>query len=157
MDNLVNNVVDTETVLWEGSLAGSGATATLSNDIANYDYIDFHIDADGLGEIKTVPASQDVIVFRFSNIPNARDDTSTSNAGIAVYEIDISLLGKTVTVNFANSWAWNGSSSANATLTHYANGAGIMIKKVVGRKLAENTEVNDIRIGYDSTQYNSAG
>jgi len=171
MDNLTNNVVDIETVLWEGELSGLNHNPiTLSDNVTNYDYIDFYFDSQGGKEIKTIASNSTESTFRFINLSNAlRDSNNNIVTALTTEEINIILSGTTARFNFQVQWYWQGKKDYDARIYTFINDSTtysdpvsgqrtlITLKKIVGRKLVENTEVNDIRIGYDSTQYNSAG
>ena len=148
-----------ETVLFEGSAIGTGTIINLSDSITSYDFLDIYAYKHGTTDIRTIPATISAEYYlRFANISN----TPSSDKGVQINEMLIQTTSET-TVTIANevTWEWSGVSTANArasVVTPSDAGTELaQIKKIVGRKIVGNTELADLRIGYDGTTYVSAG
>lgn len=148
-----------ETVLFEGSAIGAGTIINLSDSIISYDFLDIYAYKHGTTDIRTIPATTSAEYYlRFTNISN----NPSSDKGVQINEMLIQTTSET-TVTIANevTWEWSGVSTANArasVVTPSDAGTELArILKIVGRKLVGNTELADLRVGYDGTTYASAG
>jgi hypothetical protein len=148
-----------ETVLFEGSAIGAGTIINLSDSITSYDFLDIYAYKHGTTDIRTIPATTSAEYYlRFTNISN----NPSSDKGVQINEMLIQTTSET-TVTIANevTWEWSGVSTANArasVVTPSDAGTELArILKIVGRKLVGNTELADLRVGYDGTTYASAG
>lgn len=148
-----------ETVLFEGSAIGTGTIINLSDSITSYDFLDIYAYKHGTTDIRTIPATTSAEYYlRFTNISN----NPTNDKGVQINEMLLQTTSET-TVTIANevTWEWSGVSTANArasVVTPSDAGTELArILKIVGRKLVGNTELTDLRVGYDGTTYASAG
>lgn len=148
-----------ETVLFEGSAIGAGTIINLSDSITSYDFLDIYAYKHGTTDIRTIPATTSAEYYlRFTNISN----NPTNDKGVQINEMLLQTTSAT-TVTIANevTWEWSGVSTANArasVVTPSDAGTELArILKIVGRKLVGNTELADLRVGYDGTTYASAG
>ena len=153
------DAVAVETVLFEGSAIGAGTIINLSDNITSYDFLDIYAYKHGTTDIRTIPATTSAEYYlRFTNISN----NPSSDKGVQINEMLIQTTSET-TVTIANevTWEWSGVSTANArasVVTPSDAGTELArILKIVGRKLVGNTELTDLRVGYDGTTYASAG
>lgn len=146
-----------ETVLY--SVSSSAwlplATIGLSEPIANFDYLEFYYgitDSDNFS-IKRVGAVENTYTFNFFNIVDA--DTK----GVNAFEMNIRVDADSVFIKSNFAWAWDGSASSNATKVNASSDdpTHFGIKKIVGIKFKEDTELADVRIGEDGTTYATAG
>lgn len=163
MDTLIGQIqVGTNEVkLFEGSAKGIGTVITLSDNLSNYDYLDVYVDKHGVTDILTIPATfTGDIKFRFTNIADTQPDT-----GLDIDELSLRQTSETtLLINNESNWHWSG--AANATAVHTlisdenTDSSIAHIVKIVGRKNNSqfvNAELEDIRVGADGTEHNTAG
>ena len=166
-----------ETVLWEGTAAGRNYRFTLLDDPRNYNYIDVYYTYKSSisGHLYTYPGS----VMRFSGADffnSAAVLVNYANAGsggLSVTQMAIVRQGMDgmddyleYAVTEAHLTSWDGSVSSPAASSdldadseiapssEYTHG---VITKIVGVKYVADAEVADMRIGYDDTEYETAG
>ena len=152
-DVLTNNNGYKIETLWEGSISSGGTSAQLSKSISEFDFIDFTMYFAGESAIYTVAAQAGNCFVRNFNLT---DDASSTS--LTLYELKLVLENQAVNLEFNHAWKWSGRSSASASKS--SNDSGCRLYKVVGRKCnvdQSDAEVEDIRIGYNGTVYNSAG
>lgn len=119
--------VERETLLYTGSTTAVAAgNYTLSDDVSNYEYLEFWIGYNGRAGIQRIPV-RDGISFSF-RIPNISDSTSTL---LYVSEIGFSVSGTVLTVSNVGAWQQGNGSTYNPTKTQ--TGA-IYIEKILGIK-----------------------
>lgn len=149
-----------ETTLWTGTKGANGDTFSLSDNASNYDYIDVFYTFSGIEDVKTFLASNFAqgAYIRSTNLSD--DSTGTSPLMAAELKITPTTSGndKNYTIN-SKRWTWSGEASAagsqvNPDSTNYQAG---YIFKVVGRKRESDSEIQNARIGYDGTTYQTAG
>lgn len=168
IDNIVSafNVDNYEETIYTGQARYSGTTYTLSADVTGFDYLDFYVECYGHKEMRTVPAVADTQYV--INAFNISDYSGESGAGhepmIEGGEFTVSMSGTTLTLVNHAYYRYNSSISGDPIGGNLTSSATDAVKnlagwiyKIVGRKLAENTEVTDIRIGADGTVYPTAG
>ena len=154
MDNFVNTFVpDSVETLWTGSIMNVGDTATLSDDVSNFDFIDIYMLSGADTKFYRVPASQTSLQIQSQNL----SDDASSNF-LRLWEMGVSISGSTVSITKSIAWAWDDPNNSNPTVTANAQN-GDPITRIDGVKVASDTpaEVTDIRVGADGTTYNSAG
>lgn len=162
------NVEYGSTELWAstgetGALA-AGTTVTLSEDVSHFDYIDIYSFCGNSNVLDTVPVdaklqSSQGYALRWVNLSDP--GSGTYQAYVRIVETKIKIIGTTLTivhqVTYRNGEEVNisGAEITQSNRSTYVGELGIM--KVVGRKITANTEIEDVRVGADGTEYNSAG
>lgn len=161
----ISNVIDSlngeygESELWTGSAYYKGQTITLSDSASNYEYLDFYCFERGNSFVQTISPSENYAVVRSYNIPNSGSE-GTVVSSIQMDEISLSISGTTITLSDAVKWNWNGVNTSDAykrPVVETDTENVLFIQKIVGRKILENTEVTDIRVGADGVTYPTAG
>lgn len=162
------NVEYGSTELWAstgetGALA-AGTTVTLSEDVSHFDYVDIYSFCGNSNVLDTVPVddklqSSQGYALRWVNLSDP--GTGTYKAYVRIIETRLHIIGTTLTIDhqvtYRNGEEVNisGAEITQSNRSTYIGELGIM--KIVGRKITANTEIEDVRIGADGTEYNSAG
>lgn len=158
------NFEGNETVLWEGDEYYRGQTFTLSDDCRNYDYIDIYTYDRGQNAVKTFPSScfddQKTVMLRSTNVPDY--GTSTTAADFQVSEMIIKIIATEGTIYDAEQILsnYNGSGvNTRVVVESTTTSTSVMhLRKIVGRMLTSNAEVEDLRNSALTTEdYESAG
>ena len=172
IDNIIRafNTDGEEETLYIGTARFPTTSYTLSDSVSNYDYLDIYLQSDNSGreEIRTIPVDPGTkYVVDAVNIP-AFTNAATSHPFIQVTEIEFSVTGTSLSI-YNHTWFsyYTDPDGTAATISTYGQvkptstdaikASAFYIKKVVGRKNVENTELSDIREGYDGTEYETAG
>lgn len=150
-----------QTTLWTSpdanGIIGKDATVTLSEPIESYDYVDIYSFNGDKNEIATIPV--DDILLQGEGYTVRTVNVSTGTVKMDIVESRITIVGTVFTI--ANEYIYQaGQSNPVHQITQDNKSPHIGaygITKVVGRKLVENAEVADIRVGADGTVYQSAG
>lgn len=144
IDNIVvsGNKELTEQTLWNGSIYGTGASASLASAITNFDYIDLYVTKEGNVSIHTIPSLRGTYIIRESNLPDdGAASFSISEAGLTFTDNSTISLYKEMYFSYENGTATgrivNPTDTDSQSLLH--------LVKVVGRKSVANTEVVDLR------------
>lgn len=154
--------------LWEATgetgLLASGTTATLSKDVSNFDYVDIYSFCGNINVLDTVPVdaklqSTQGYATRWVNLSDP--GSGSYKAYVRIVETRLHIIGTTLTIDhqvtYRNGEEVNisGAEITQSNRSTYMGEFGIM--KIVGRKITANTEIEDVRIGADGTEYASAG
>lgn len=161
----VFGVDSVETTLYTGVARYSGTTYTLEEDASNYSYLDLYINAYGKRSVRTIPVTAsryDVVALNLADYVEGQ--TTGQNPLIEGAEFQVSVSGTTFSIDnhtyYRNNSAVAGDpvagQAADAPTSDLTNVAG-WIEKIVGRKVAGNTELADIRVGANGTTYDTAG
>lgn len=154
VDNLVTDVAGAETTtLWSGSMSADGGTYTLSESVANFDFIDIYYDNQytGVTDYLRIPASKTSAAVY---IPYC--DTYSINKPLQIGKVALTFSGTSVTVAAAEQYYWDGTSASDATVLNAQNSFPVRIDGVKS-SASVNAELADVRVGADGTTYNSAG
>ena len=162
------NVEYGSTELWTstgetGALA-AGTTVTLSEDVSHFDYIDIYSFCGNSNVLDTVPVdaklqSSQGYALRWVNLSDP--GSGSYKAYVRIIETRLHIIGTTLTIDhqvtYRNGEEVNisGAEITQSNRSTYMGELGIM--KIVGRKITANTEIEDVRIGADGTEYASAG
>lgn len=151
-----------ETDLWTGTAYLPETEISLSDEITEFDYLDFYYGISVSGEsdlenlsIKRVKAEEtNLCTFNFFNI---EDNVATRT--VNAYEMELEISEDTLTIIGNRVWYWSGNTGDSATKDNAkaADDIKFTLVKVVGIKFTADSEVADIRIGEDGTTYASAG
>ncbi len=158
IDARIDNFIDSSnpssvTTLWTGSIFRSGQSATLSESVSRFDFLDFYIVSAETTKFIRVPASQASLQIQTQSLPNAADLLS-----VYMWETGLTISGTTVTVDKCISLTWN--YQIPGTQTYNADAiTGPIISRIDGVKISEESpaELRDVRVGVDGTTYASAG
>ena len=147
-------------VLYEDSTGAKqiGAEITLADDYDEFDYLDIYTYTTARDEVHTVSTAYASVSLRIPNIVNS-DSSYTPTTTLLLDELTLGFSGNKIVVSDHVQWKWTGAADAAATRTSIDSDVAqtTSIRKIVGRKIAANGEVEDIRTGYDGTEYESAG
>ena len=149
------NLEANETTLWEGNVYGYGTEITLSQNVSEFDYLDFYFYKDGKTPIVTVKSDESTVAFRDINLPDNAGDSF-----ISASEVSLAINGTAVTIQDQVSYVLIGTS--RATVSRVAAQSSTpesmaYLRKIIGRKWSQNLEVIGGRTGYDGVVYNSIG
>ena len=166
MDALVAslNIDNLQTVLWTGTGKISGTTYVLEESVAGYDFLDIYTYNHEKCSIHTIPVdANELYVIRDFNISDYAVGGSSTPV-IEGGEFEVSFNATTMTIANHSWYLYDATNSSTPTGGNVSaeTTAGQLeiagwITKVVGRKMTTNAEVEDIRTGYDGTEYLSAG
>lgn len=153
IDNMINTQQNASvTTLWTGSLNAKNQTATLSESIANFDFIDIYIgDEDTVFARKPVSSS---VHFEIQT-QNMSDDASVQF--LRWYETGLTISGTTATIDKAIRCYWDDFSTQ--PVVAQAIQSGITIIRIDGVKIGhiENDEIIDARVGANGITYSTLG
>lgn len=153
----VDNLLDESrpgsvTTLWTGLINKQGESATLSESVLAFDFLDIYLGGVDTKYIR-VPASQTSIQIQAQNMS---DDGS--NPFLYLWESGVTISGTTVSINKCILWSWLNPGTDSPTVTPDAQN-GPDITRIDGVKMSDESpaELLDIRVGVDGTTYASAG
>lgn len=165
---MVNFVADhaglsNETTLWTGTANYVGATMELSESIDSYKYIDVEFQDSANSWIQRF--RKDVVV-----LANAAGvclpSQPTSNVGVLPINISYIRFGvpnnntdhDVLSIVKCTKWSWDTTNSPTVADASEGSTLGVAIRRVIGVKDVQNdTEVIDIRVGYNGKIYQTAG
>lgn len=128
------------TTLWTGSASAKNTTITLSDEIPEFDFIDFYYGYLNAGkyqaEYKRVPVSAFSDIIRFDMLYDNAYDSSFQN--IYHYTTSITKTSDTVfTISDTKTWEWGGDHTADATKATTTN---LTIYRIDGIKTPGNMD-----------------
>lgn len=154
IDNMINTQQNASvTTLWTGSIDKKNQTATLSESIANFDFVDIYI-----GGTDTVFARKPVsssVHFEIQT-QNMSDDASVQF--LRWYETGLTISGTTATIDKAIRCYWD-DFSTQPVVAQAGTDGGATIVRIDGVKIGhvENDEIVDARVGADGITYPTLG
>lgn len=161
VDNLVAKLGSDEVrkTLWTGVAKVENTTIEIDGTLSDWDYLDFGINIGGRIEIQTVYATAGGKVFRSLNLPNDSTVGHVYNATEMTVNVDVENNVVILTEHVLFKWDWTSTSANNPTLINIDDETltTAYIYQIDGRKIVENVETSDIRIGADGTVYDTAG
>ena len=150
IDNLIIDGEPSVETLWTGTLEfGTATTATLSESVSNYDFLDFYTDDNEAHRVRVSSGSIEIKAVNTSD-----------NASVAFFDVGEALYsfsGTTVTLVRASEYRNN---QGTISITANTNTYGNILKRVDGVKMSSvalSEEVSDIRVGDDGVTYDTAG
>ena len=155
IDNLAASVTPDSVVTLIDSDVIMEGTHTLSESVANFDFLDFYFKDN---DSPTGKYTNYVRVPRDKMPTNFRIPYSTgSTKEIYMQELTVDASGTTLTISKVKLWEWDGSKDSNATVQ--SNVWILELQRVDGIKTSSNTpaELADIRVGANGVTYPSAG
>ena len=150
VDNIISQTRSEVVTLWTGSMSASGGTYTLSESVANFDFIDIYCENLSTHFVR-IPASKSSL-----NLYIPYFDNSASNKTLEIGKLSLSISGTSVTLSAPKEWFWDGTSANNSTVLDAQISVPVRIDGVRYARL-ESSEVADIRVGADGTTYPNAG
>ena len=151
--NLVTSTRPTEiTNLWTGTISTKNATASLSESIANFDFIDVYISGStDLYQRKAVTNSM-TFEIQCQNL----DDAGTEQF-MRMWEKTLTLSGKNATITKSVQFYWDNFSAVPVVSNNSTTGPDVV--RIDGVKLLKDNipELTDTRVGADNITYPSAG
>lgn len=138
-----------------GIIAG-GTTVTLSEAVENFDYVEIYGMNTDNDVVETIPVD-DVLANPGYAVRSV--NISTTSINLRIVESRITISGTTFTI--AGQYLYGDTDTTTVrqiTQDNKDNWVGQFgIMKIVGRKMVENAELIDIRVGENGTTYQTAG
>ena len=146
IDNLIIDGEPSIKTLWTGQITLVNRTATLSESVNNFDYLDFYT----TGVYRRVPVSAGSVWIDETNI----SDDGSSNFQQTGEQL-LTFSGTTVTLSKAHVWEYVVGNTP--TITEEILSFVTRIDGVKNNSVALSEEVSDIRVGDDGVTYQTAG
>ena len=138
-----------------GIIAG-GTTVILSEAVENFDYVEIYSMNTDNDAVDTIPVDE---VLSDPGYAVRSVNISTTSINLRIVESRITISGTTFTI--ADQYLYGDTDTTTVrqiTQGNKGNWVGQFgIMKIVGRKMVENAEVADIRVGENGTTYQTAG
>lgn len=153
IDNIINSQTNTEvTTLWTGTINKKDQTATLSENISNFDFIDVYVGGSDT-VFSRMPVSNSVH-FEIET-QNMSDDASSQF--LRWWETGLIISGTTATILKATKCYWDDFSQH--PVVSLATDGGIDIVRIDGVKIGhiEDDEIVDARVGENGVVYPNLG